>query len=251
METLNLNTQPFIEKVKPKIMLVEDNKSLNDLLMFKLTEKGYTVNQIFDGLVAGPLIMNLNPDLVLLDMKLPGKSGQEVCATLRSAGFSNPVIIMTAYNQVSNEIDAYQNGISAYLVKPFSFSVLEALIENKLKIDTLKITKEQYIIGDVEFYPQTNMIVKNGAKMQLTKVENRILIYLANHMNTVVSRNKLTSLIWDKNSLEAEFSLGMHITRLRRKLESNPKNPEILFTLRGRGMLLRDKIKSMYKLVMN
>jgi two-component system response regulator MtrA len=165
---------------------------------------------------------------------LPGMEGSEVCIQLRAGGFENLVIMMTAKSQDLDKIDAFNFGVSDYVTKPFNMDVLVAMLESKVKYvvhDKLEINK----FGDMEHHPNTHSLIKGNKKVELTILENRILLYFLNNMNKVISRDSLMMEVWGYNSDVNTRTLDMHIVRLRKKIEKNPDRPDFLQTVRGVG----------------
>lgn len=218
-----------------KIAVVEDDENLRFLVVHRLKTEGYNVVEASDGIVAEELIMTEQPDIVLLDWMLPGKQGSEVCQNARKLGFDNIIIMMTAKAQDVDKIDAYNFGVSDYVAKPFNMDVLIALIENKVKYVINSEKSEVYRFGNMEHHPNTHSLMRDGKKIELTILENRILLYFLKNANTVINRDELMMVVWGYNSDVNTRTLDMHIVRLRKKIESNPDRPHFMQTVRGVG----------------
>ncbi|WP_276359104.1 response regulator transcription factor [Daejeonella sp. H1SJ63] len=218
-----------------KIAVVEDDENLRFLVVHRLKTEGYNVVEASDGIVAEELIMTEQPDIVLLDWMLPGKQGSEVCQNARKLGFDNIIIMMTAKAQDVDKIDAYNFGVSDYVAKPFNMDVLVALIENKVKYVINSEKSEVYRFGNMEHHPNTHSLMRDGKKIELTILENRILLYFLKNANTVINRDELMMVVWGYNSDVNTRTLDMHIVRLRKKIESNPDRPHFMQTVRGVG----------------
>ena len=219
---------------KKKVAIVEDDENLRFLVTHRLLKEGFDVVETGNGNDAIDLILNEQPDIVLLDWMLPGMEGSEVCIPLRAGGFENLVIMMTAKSQDLDKIDAFNFGVSDYVTKPFNMDVLVAMLESKVKYvvhDKLEINK----FGDMEHHPNTHSLIKGNKKVELTILENRILLYFLNNMNKVISRDSLMMEVWGYNSDVNTRTLDMHIVRLRKKIEKNPDRPDFLQTVRGVG----------------
>jgi two-component system response regulator MtrA len=165
---------------------------------------------------------------------LPGKSGAEVCESVRKAGFTNLIIMMTAKSQDIDKINAYNFGISDYITKPFNMDVLVALIENKSKFFITQ-PAESLSFGNTQHQPSTHMLIRNGNRIELTILENRILLYFLQNLDRVISREELMEVVWGYTSNVNTRTLDMHIVRLRKKIEENPDKPRYLVTIRGMG----------------
>jgi len=218
-----------------KIAVIEDDENLRFLVVHRLKSEGYATVEAADGEIAESVILQEKPDIVLLDWMLPGKQGSEVCERLRQQGFKNQIIMMTAKSQDIDKINAYNFGVSDYVTKPFNMDVLVALIENKIKYFVNMDGTEVHKFGDMEHHPNTHLILKNGKKIELTILENRILLYFLQNANKVINRDELMMVVWGYNSDVNTRTLDMHIVRLRKKIEDNPDRPYFLQTIRGAG----------------
>ncbi len=222
-------------KKEIKIALIEDDENLRFLMAHRLNNEGFTVTQTGNGNLAEELILTQQPDIVLLDWMLPGKNGEEICTALRAKGFDKVIIMMTAKAQDLDKIDAYNFGVSDYITKPFSMDVLIAMLDSKIK-SFHSVTKiEPLKFGNMEHHPNTHMVYKGDEKIELTILENRILIYFFNHVNQIVTREDLTMEVWGYEVDVNTRTLDMHIVRLRKKLDGDVEEPEFLQTVRGLG----------------
>lgn len=218
-----------------KIAIIEDDENLRFLVAHRLESENYTIIQTGNGDEAEELILEQKPDIVLLDWMLPGKQGAEVCANLREAGFTNLIIMMTAKSQDVDKIDAYSFGVSDYITKPFSMDVLVAMIENKVKYFVNNPGADGYTFGETEHHPNIHSLVRDGKKIELTILENRILLYFLQNVGRVISRDELMQVVWGYSSNVNTRTLDMHIVRLRKKIELNADKPAYLQTVRGMG----------------
>lgn len=218
-----------------KIALVEDDENLRFLVAERLEAEGYTVLEAADGLSAEKMILEEQPDIVLLDWMLPGKQGADVCQEIRSQGYDKLVIMITAKEQDVDKIEAYNVGVSDYLTKPFNMDVLTALIENKVRYKMSNDKSETYKFANMEHQPNTHTLIKAGRKVELTILENRILLYFLKNRNKVIHREELMMEVWGYNADVNTRTLDMHIVRLRKKIEENPDSPQFLQTVRGIG----------------
>ena len=218
-----------------KIAVIEDDENLRFLVVHRLQTEGYQVVEASNGGDAEELILEERPDIVLLDWMLPVKQGSDVSQSVRQKGFDNLIIMMTAKAQDVDKIEAYSFGVSDYVTKPFSMDVLVALIENKVKYYINNDKSEVHRFADMEHHPNTHSLIKAGRKVELTILENRILLYFIKHSNKVISRDELMMVVWGYNSDVNTRTLDMHIVRLRKKIEDNPDRPQFLQTVRGVG----------------
>jgi len=218
-----------------KIALVEDDENLRFLVAERLETEGYKVLEAANGIDAERIILENLPDIVLLDWMLPGQQGSEVCANIREKGFDKLVILMTAKAQDIDKIEAYNFGVSDYITKPFNMDVLVAMIDNKIKFSLNSEKTEIHRFADMEHHPNTHLLIKAGRKVELTILENRILLYFLKNRNKVINREELMMEVWGYNADVNTRTLDMHIVRLRKKIENNPDSPQYLQTVRGVG----------------
>ena len=218
-----------------KILIVEDDENLRFLVVHRLKAEGYEVSEVGDGQAAEKIILEDKPDIVLLDWMLPGKQGAEVCESVRKQGFENLIIMMTAKAQDIDKIDAYNFGVSDYVTKPFNMDVLVAMLESKVKFIINNDRSEIHRFGEMEHHPNIHTLYRSGKKIELTILENRILLYFLRNPNKVINRDELMMVVWGYNADVNTRTLDMHIVRLRKKIELNPDNPQLLQTVRGIG----------------
>jgi DNA-binding response OmpR family regulator len=217
-----------------KVVIVEDDENLRFLVSHRLVNEGYLVSETGNGEDAVSLVLAQQPNIVLLDWMLPNTQGSEICQKLRSNGFENIIIMMTAKSQDIDKIDAFNFGVSDYVTKPFNMDVLVAMLESKIKYTQLD-KSETNKFGDMEHHPNTHSLIKANKKIELTILENRILLYFLNNRNLVISRESLMMEVWGYNADVNTRTLDMHIVRLRKKIEKNPDTPDFLQTVRGVG----------------
>ncbi len=218
-----------------KIALVEDDENLRFLVAERLQSEGYKVLEASNGDDAETMILAEQPDIVLLDWMLPGKQGAEVCSSIRAKGFDKLVIMITAKQQDIDKISAYNLGVSDYITKPFNMDVLVALIDNRIKFALNNEKSESYNFANMEHHPNTHLLIRDGKKIELTILENRILLYFLKNKNKVINREELMMEVWGYNADVNTRTLDMHIVRLRKKIETNPDYPQYLQTVRGIG----------------
>lgn len=224
------------------VAVIEDDENLRFLVSHRLQTEGYKVIQAGNGLEAEKLILEFMPDIVLLDWMLPGKEGIEVCETVRKGGFENIIIMMTAKSQDVDKIDAYSYGISDYITKPFNMDVLVAMIENKVRFFLPKnVNKDILVFGKTEHHPQIHSLIRDGKKIELTILENRILLHFLQNMGKEITREELMEVVWGYSSNVNTRTLDMHVVRLRKKIEQNPDKPSFLQTVRGLGYKFVDE----------
>ncbi len=218
-----------------KVLIVEDDENLRFLISHRLKTEGYVVLEANDGERGEQIILEEQPDIVLLDWMLPGKQGAKVCESVREKGFEKLIIMLTAKAQDVDKIDAFNFGASDYLTKPFSMGVLVAMLDSKVKFAVNKDVTEAHRFANMEHQPNIHSLIKDGKKIELTILENRILLYFLRNTGKVISRDELMMAVWGYNSDVNTRTLDMHIVRLRKKIEHNPDSPHLLQTVRGVG----------------
>jgi two-component system response regulator MtrA len=160
---------------------------------------------------------------------------------VREGGFENIIIMMTAKSQDVDKIDAYSYGISDYITKPFNMDVLVAMIENKVRFFVPKSNKDTYTFGNTEHHPNIHSLVRDGKKIELTILENRILLHFLQNKERDITREELMEVVWGYSSNVNTRTLDMHVVRLRKKIENNPDKPTYLQTVRGLGYKFVDQ----------
>ncbi len=218
-----------------KILVIEDDENLRFLVTHRLKNEGYQVLDEADGIAGEMAILAEKPDIVLLDWMLPGTEGSEICKSARKQGFEGLIIMMTAKAQDIDKIDAYNFGASDYVTKPFNMDVLVAMLESKVKFLLNADKSEIHRFGNMEHHPNIHTLLRDGKKIELTILENRILLYFLRNLNKVINREDLMLEVWGYNSDLNTRTLDMHIVRLRKKIEQNADNPQLLQTVRGIG----------------
>ena len=218
-----------------KIAVIEDDENMRLLIAQRLIQEGFQVIEAAEGNAAQALILEEQPHIVLLDWMLPGKSGMEICTALRQHDYAGIVIMVTAKAQDVDKIDAYHFGVSDYITKPFNMEVLIALLNNKVKYIVNAEKTDSIKFANMEHHPNTHLLMREGKKVELTILENRILLYFLKNRNKVINREELMLVVWGYNSDVNTRTLDMHIVRLRKKIEVNPEMPLFVQTVRGIG----------------
>ncbi|MBB3054908.1 response regulator transcription factor [Mucilaginibacter gotjawali] len=218
-----------------KIALVEDDENLRFLVAERLQSEGYKVLEAPNGDDGEKVVLAETPHVVLLDWMLPGKQGSEVCTSIRNNGYEGQVIMMTAKGQDIDKIEAYKFGVSDYIIKPFNMDVLVAMIDSKIKFSLNTDKSESYKFANMEHQPNTHLLIRDSRKIELTILENRILLYFLKNKNKVINREELMMEVWGYNADVNTRTLDMHIVRLRKKIETNADSPQYLQTVRGIG----------------
>ena len=220
-----------------KILIVEDDEKLRNELEIFLNNNGYQVKTLksFENTIQD--ILDLNPDLLLLDINLPGADGEHVCKEVRKQS-NLPIIMVTSRDNEIDELLSINNGADHYITKPFNIHILLAKISSLLRRSNMLLENSERIDAK-EFILNTSnsTIEKEGKVIELTKNEYKILKYLVQNRKKIVSRDEIMECLWESESFIDDNTLTVNITRLRSKLEEL-KLKELLETKRGQGYIL-------------
>jgi len=225
------------------ILVVEDDAAIRRGLCDALAFAGYAVGECARGDEAVDRALASSPDLLLLDVLLPGKDGFEILRELRVSHPQLPVILLTARGAEDDRVRGLKLGADDYVVKPFSASELLARVEAVLRRSAERPRGPRSLrLGDRTVDLELGEIaLAGGEKRRLSELESSILRYLAAHRGRPIDRRELLQRVWGGNSREMETrAIDMHVRRLREKLESNPARPKLLLTVRARGYMLVD-----------
>ena len=220
-----------------KIVIVEDDEKLRDELEIFLNNNGYRVESLksFNNTIQN--IIDIKPDLILLDINLPGADGQHICKEIRKIS-QLPIIIITSRDNEIDELLSINYGADHYITKPFNIQILLAKIGSLLKRSNMGNTGEKIDCKEFVLNTAKNTILRDNKEIELTRNEFKILKYLVKHRDKIVSREEIMDYLWESNSFIDDNTLTVNITRLRNKLEElNLK--ELLETKRGQGYILK------------
>ena len=218
----------------PHILVVDDDTRLRELLRKFLTENGFRVTISANAAEARQMLASLEFDLMVLDVMMPGESGLELTSGLRT--FSEvPILLLTAMSEPENRIDGLERGADDYLSKPFEPRELLARIRSILRRAAPRSGKTEIALGDHLYDPQRQQLLGPNGPVRLTSAEARLLQILAANPGHPISREALQEQSQLGGSVRA---VDVQVTRLRRKIEPNPKVPRYLQTIRGQGYVL-------------
>ena len=219
------------------ILIVEDEQNIVDILSFNLSREGYQTLEALDGPTGLQLALEQNPDLILLDLMLPGMDGFEVCRRVREDS-SVPILFITALSQEENALAGFRAGADDYITKPFSMEELVFRIEAILRRVKGKKGKEitMYKIGKFTFDTQKQVLLIGDKITKLTTKESELLSLLCAHVNEILERNYALKTIWiDDNYFNAR-SMDVYITKLRKHLKDDPAIE--IINIHGKGYKL-------------
>jgi two-component system, OmpR family, response regulator RegX3 len=226
----------------PKLLLVEDERSIVEGLAITLEAEGFDVSWVKDGREAIPAFDRLRPDLVLLDLMLPGMSGTEICRALRTRT-DVPIIMLTARDAEVDRVVGLELGADDYVTKPFSTRELVARIKAVLRRAPLVETSGEETpveVSGVRVDRARHEVRVDGASVELPPKEFELLAYLLEHAGRVLTRGQLIDEIWGSDYVGDTKTLDVHIRRLRGRIEADPKAPARIQTVRGVGYRFAD-----------
>lgn len=225
------------------VLIVEDEKTIVDILRFNLTKEGFQTIEAYDGQTGLALALEKAPDLILLDLMLPAMNGFEVCKTIRDKGINTPVLIITAREAENDKIMGLELGADDYITKPFSVRELMARVRaNVRRADLMPqpaaVSGDSLELGRIRIDRSASMVTKDGANLELTQREFELLTYLATNAGKVFSRQELMERVWNYAGYVGDVrGVDVAVRRLREKVEDDPAQPKYIITRRGVGYL--------------
>lgn len=229
-----------------KILVVDDEKPISDIVKFNLSKEGYDVYTAYDGEEAIEQAEEVVPDLILLDLMLPKIDGLEVCRQIRKK-HDMPIIMVTAKDSEIDKVLGLELGADDYVTKPFSNRELIARVKANLRRQgaAAASTEEEndnneLEVGDLTIHPDAYIVSKRGEKIELTHREFELLHYLAKHLGQVMTREHLLQTVWGYDYFGDVRTVDVTVRRLREKIEDSPSHPSWLITRRGVGYYLRN-----------
>lgn len=220
-----------------RVLVVEDDADIADVLRRSLRNEGYEVKTSADGVDALDVAAGFVPDLVVLDLGLPRLDGVEVCRRLREDG-DVPILMLTARAETEDRVTGLDSGADDYLVKPFERQELLARIRALLRRRPPRGTASLNV-GDLQLNPDTREVRRGEREIELTNREFELLEFLMRNERLVISRERLLDEVWGYDPMAATNTIDVFISNLRRKLEAGDE-PRLLHTKRGAGYVLKD-----------
>lgn len=219
-----------------KVLIVEDEKNIVDILRFNLQREGYETAEAYDGAAGLFLAHSESPDLILLDVMLPKMNGFDVCRQLRQEGDNVPVIILTAREEESDKVLGLEIGADDYITKPFSMRELLARVKANLRRVAAPQHSAAPVTQGLSLDEASRQILRNGIPQELTQREYELLSFLMRHPQTVFSRSDLLEQVWNYGYVGDDArTVDVTVRRLREKIEPDPANPIYILTRRGAG----------------
>ncbi|MBX3132672.1 MAG: response regulator transcription factor [Gemmatimonadaceae bacterium] len=220
-----------------KVLVIEDDPTVGQFVKRGLEEARWTVDLVADGEEGEQLAKNQPYDLVVLDLRLPGRSGQQVLRNLRARGFEKPVLVLTAQDAVDAKVETLRAGADDYVTKPFAFEELLARVE-ALARRPRSIVSPKVTLADLEVDLDAREVRRAGEPIELTPKEFLVLEYLARHAGRVLSRTLITEYAWGYHFDPGTNIVDVVINHLRKKIDA-PHDKKLIHTVRGVGYVLK------------
>ncbi|HEX9761357.1 MAG TPA: response regulator [Candidatus Acidoferrales bacterium] len=228
-----------------KILIIEDEKDIIELLRYNLEKEGYHVAAVGDGMSGLAQLRKASPDLLVLDLMLPKLSGLEVCKEVRRNQSLNrlPILMLTARGDEADRVLGLELGADDYVTKPFSPRELVARVKALLRRSEPGDDdgRREITVGALHIDPSSYRVTRNGKALPLSTLEFRLLYFLASRPNRVFTRDQLLDAVWGTDRFVTPRSVDVYIRRLREKVESDAENPTYLKTIRGAGYLFETR----------
>jgi two-component system copper resistance phosphate regulon response regulator CusR len=221
-----------------KILVIEDDPTVGQFVKRGLEEQRWGVELVADGDAGERMAASGAYDLVILDMRLPGKSGLEVLRSLRSRGIERPVLVLTAQDAVDAKVTTLRAGADDYVTKPFAFEELLARVE-ALARRPRAMASPKLRVADLELDQNTREVRRDGERIELTPKEYAVLEYLMRHAGRVMSRTLITEYAWGYHFDPGTNIVDVVINHLRKKVDAG-REPRLIHTVRGVGYVVKD-----------
>ena len=220
-----------------KLLIAEDEKSLNDVITKKLTHEGFSVDSCFNGADALDRLLYADYDLAVLDIMMPEMSGTEVVTNLRREGKQTPVIFLTAKDTVSDRVAGLNLGASDYIVKPFSFDELIARIMAVMRTASGSVTNS-VTLGGLTLHTDSHITELDGKELTLTGKEYDLLEFLMVNKGRILSKAKILSHVWGYDYEGGDKIVEVYMNYLRKKIDSG-RDEKLIHTVRGIGYVMK------------
>ena len=218
-----------------RILVVEDDRAVQRALKRLFEAEGYAVQTVADGNLAVEMFRTTMPSAVVLDLRLPGIPGRDVCSELKKHAPAVPVIVLSAASDVSDKVLLLELGADDYVTKPFSPRELLARVRAALRRTTRPSNTEKFSFDDIQINFSRMEVLRDGKPVALTAQEFKTLKFLAQNAERVITRDELLNEVWGYHNYPSTRTVDNHILKLRQKLEKDPANPVHFRTVHGVG----------------
>ncbi|PAT12932.1 MtrAB system response regulator MtrA [Corynebacterium hadale] len=219
--------------MQPKILVVDDDPAINEMLTIVLEAEGFRTASVQDGAEAVDAFHSFDPDLILLDLMLPGVNGIDICREIRRTS-PVPIVMLTAKTDTVDVVLGLESGADDYITKPFKPKELVARIRARLR-RTNDQASDVLHVGDLTIDVPQHIVSRGSEEISLTPLEFDLLLEMARKPNQVHTREELLETVWGYRNASDTRLVNVHVQRLRSKIERDPENPEIILTVRGLG----------------
>ncbi len=217
------------------ILLIEDEQALRTTLSDRLRAEGYVVDSAADGNTGFDKASSNPFDLIIMDLMLPGRNGLDICRDLRAAGMATPIMILTVRNETVDKVVGLKLGADDYVTKPFEAAELLARVEVLLRRIPFHAGQGIYDFGSFRLDIRQSQVTRNGKPIYLTAREFQLLRYLVERSGSTIPRSELLKSVWGYSTDSFTRTVDTHLFSLRKKLEENPKEPELFLSVSGVG----------------
>jgi DNA-binding response OmpR family regulator len=216
------------------ILVIDDDENLRDTVSLMLEQEGFRTVLAADGRGGFEQALMLKPDLVLVDLRLPGMSGVEICKQLRASQVTTPIVVLSAVGDEIDKVLLLEIGADDYIVKPFGARELVARIRAVLRRSTAESRKVLHV-GEIEVDLERRVVTRGDREIRLTPAEYNLLAFFLNHPDRPLTRDMLLNSVWGYSFASNTRTVDAHILKLRQKLETDPNVPRHILTMHGVG----------------
>ena len=228
--------------VKHLVLLIEDSPDIHNLVRFHLRKEAMTIKHAYDGMSGMKLVRELRPNLILLDVELPGLNGFEILKAVREAGGDSRILMLTARGSELDRVLGFEYGVDDYVCKPFSLAELlgriKALLRRSLALEGPPQQEKSLVFGDVRVDLDGFKVIREGEEVRLPAKAFDLLRFLVEHSGEVVSRDQLIDRVWGEEECITQRTLNNLVVKIRQAIEQSADEPTFLKTVHGVGYRL-------------
>ena len=224
-----------VQESMQHILVIDDDENLRDTIVVMLDAEGYRVTQSPDGASGVDMALTLKPDLLMIDLRLPGLPGVEICKRVRAAGLPMPILVLSAVGDEVDKVLMLEIGADDYVVKPFGRRELLARIRALLRRAAPQDVSRLLHFGETEIDMERRLVMRAGDEVRLTPAEYNLVIYFVQNPDRVLTRDIILNAVWGYDSSPNTRTVDAHVVKLRQKLERDANNPRHFLTVHGVG----------------